>query len=111
MALPRRDSHIEWSARPARQRDDVRGFSLEPFELETRRFVRRRIEKSARIEPHQAAVALLPLGQQHDTRAFKRRVDVTRPVVAVAEIDRERTPDDRLNAGTGKLLREFQRTE
>jgi hypothetical protein len=32
-------------------------------------------------------------------------------MVGVAEINRERTPDDRLNAGTGKLLRKFQRTE
>ncbi len=36
---------------------------------------------------------------------------VARPVVLIAEIDRERAADDRLDAGTGELFREFERTE
>ncbi len=48
------------------------GLAVEPVELEARRLVRRRFEEGARVEPHQAAVALLARGQQHDARALRR---------------------------------------
>ena len=58
MALPGRDRAIERPARPAGERDDAAGFAVEPFELEARRLVRRRVEEGARGQPHQAAIAV-----------------------------------------------------
>src|SRR5215467_16294262 len=78
MALAGRDGHVEGAARSARQRNEVRSFSLQPFEPEARRLVRRRVEKGARIKPYQAPVTLAPRGQQHDTRAFRCHIDVAR---------------------------------
>ena len=49
------------------------GLALQPFELEPRRLVRRRVEEGARRQPHQAAVAGLARGQQHDALARRRR--------------------------------------
>ena len=101
-------------ARPAAgERNEAVGLALEPGELDMRRLVRRAFEEGAGVEPHQAAVAGLARGQEHDALARRCRGDATMAagVVLVAEIDRERAADDRLHAIAGELLREFERTE
>ena len=112
MALAGGDGLVERTAGAAGERDDAAGLALEPFELEPWRLVRRRIEEGARGQPHQAAIAGLGGGEQHDARAFGSRIGGgARPVIAVAEIDRQRAADDRLDAGGGELLGEFERAE
>ena len=74
-----------------------------------RALVRRIFEIGARRQPHQAAIAVLARGEQHDARPD---IATDRPAVfLVAEIDAERAADDRLDAGARHLLGEFQRTE
>ena len=111
MALAGGDRRIERAAGPAGERDDALGLAFEPVELEPRRLVRRRIEEGARGQPHQAAIAGLARGQEHDALARLWRVGIARAVVGVAEIDGERAADDRLDAGASELFGEFQRTE
>ncbi len=62
-ALACRQRVIERTIRPAGQRNQSIGLAFEPGELHMRRFVRRGFEESARIEPHQAAIAGLARGQ------------------------------------------------
>ncbi len=79
-----------------------------------RRLVAGVAQKGARVEAHQVAVALLARGEQHDARQVARRIgEPGRPgaVVLVAEVDRERAADDRLDAGTRHLVGELQRPE
>ncbi len=85
--------------------------ALQPFELEARRLVRRRVHEGARRQPHQAAITGIAGGEQHDPAAFGLGIGVAGAVVRVAEVDGERTADDRLDAGTGDLLGEFERAE
>ena len=112
MALPGDDRSIERPARAAGQRDQAVGLALEPGELEVRRLVRRRFEKGARIEPHQAAVAASrarPGERCAGVRAARGRR--ARDRVLIGKIDRERTADDRLDAAARHLVGEFERTE
>ena len=83
--------------------------SVKRRELEMRPFLHRGAEIGARDKPHQAAIALLRGGQQHDARPvlFERRI----AALLVGEIDAERAADNRLNAIAGKLFGKFQRTE
>ena len=111
MALARRDGAIERPAGSAGERDDALGLAFQPFELEPRRLVWRRVEEGARGQPHQAAIAGLARGQQHDALARGRRIGVAGAMVGVAEIDGERAADDRLDAGSRELFGEFQHTE
>ena len=74
-----------------------------------RRLMRRRFEKSARVEPHQAAIAFLTRRQQDDSGRLAAAPSANR--LLVAEIDRQRTADDRLDAVAGDLVGEFQRAE
>ena len=108
-ALAGIDRGVERPARPAGERDQSVCLSFEPCELDVRLLARRGFQERAGIEPHQATVAVLPSGQQHDTRACGRLYPD--PGLLVAEIDGERTADDRLDADTGHLLGEFQRPE
>ena len=62
-ALAGGDRGIERPARAAGERDQAVDLAGEPGELEARRLVRRRFEKGARVEPHQAAVAGLARGE------------------------------------------------
>ena len=75
-----------------------------------RGLARRRVQERARGEPHQIAVALLVRGEQHDARTLDRLPAVTRRFL-IAEIDRERAADDRLDAAPGKLVGELERAE
>ena len=111
-ALPACDRGIKRPARPSRQRDEPRGLAGEPIELDVRTLLLRRIEIGARAQPHQAAVALLAGGQQHNARkggndAAHRPV----PVLLIGEIERERAANDRLDAGAGQLFGKLKRTE
>ncbi len=70
----------------------------------------RRLQKRPRIEPHQAAIAALARGEQHDPR-WRSGKSIARIGVLVAEIDRKLAADDRLYAVAGHLVGEFQRPE
>ena len=75
-----------------------------------RRLVDRRLQEGPRVEPHQAAIAALARGQQHDPRGAAG--SALRAVgILVAEIDRQLAADDRLDAVAGHLVGEFQRPE
>ena len=76
-----------------------------------RLLVRRSFQEGARIEPHQAAIAALARRQQDDARPLDRRAAGPRAVLLVAEIDRQRAADDRLNASRRHFLGEFERAE
>jgi hypothetical protein len=52
VALACRDRAVERPAWPPSERDDALGLALQPFELEPRRLVRRRVEEGARRQPH-----------------------------------------------------------
>src|SRR5471032_3216641 len=107
MALSGSDRTIERAARAAGERDNVTGLAFQPFELEARRFVRRGIHESARGQSHQAAITGIARSQQHNARALRARIGVTRAAVGVAEIDGERTANNRLNAAACELFGEF----
>ena len=110
LGIPRAERHGDRAVRAAGQRDDVFGFAVEPVELDVRRLRHRRLEEGARIEPHQAAVAALARGEQHDPRR-RSRVRIARIGILVAEIDGELQAYDRLNAVARHLVGEFQRPE
>ena len=70
---------------------------------------RRGVEIGARAKPHQAAIAVLARGEQHDARPALAHGPAA--VVLVGEVDAERAADDRLDAGARHFLGEFQRAE
>ena len=111
LGLAGRDRRIERPARPAGQRDQAVGLAFEPGQLQMRLLGRRRFEEGPRAQPHQAAIARLARGEQHDPRQRARSSGKPRIARLVAEIDRERAADDRLDAGRGHLVGEFQRAE
>ena len=76
-AVAGNDGSVQRPARPAGERNEAVGLALEPGELDMRRLVRRAFEKGAGVEPHQAAVAGLARGQQHDALARRCRGDAT----------------------------------
>ena len=49
--------------------------------------------------------------QQHNARALGLQIAVARPMIRVAEVNRECAADDRLDAIARELLGEFQRPE
>ena len=108
--LAARDREVERAARPAGQRDQAFVQTGKHRELHMRGLARRRVEEGARGQPHQVAVAVLARGEQHDARKLDRLAAVTRRFL-VAEIDRKRAADDRLDAAAGKLVGEFERAE
>ena len=72
----------------------------------------RRIEPEAGDEPHQVAVSDLVLGEEHDRRPRHSLLGETRGGGrGVAEVDRDLSANDRLDAGLGELFREFERAE
>ncbi len=91
---------IERAARPAGERDQSVRRARQPGGPDVRALVRLGVKIGSRAQPHQAAVALLARRQQHDTGEVLGGRPA-RPTLAalVAEVDRERTADDRLNAG------------
>ena len=103
------DGDIERPVRPAGERDQPRGLAIEPVKLEVRPLLRRRLEIRARRKPHQAAIAVVAGGEQHDPRPDM--VDRAVADFLIAEIDAERAADDRLDAIAGDFFRKFQRTE
>src|SRR5262245_64826631 len=107
MALPRGKRLVERPAQSARKRNDAGGLTVQPFDLEAGRFIRRCVQESARIEPHQAAVAFGPCSEQHNARAFRLGIGIARTVIGIAKVDGERTANDRLDAVPGYFLREF----
>jgi hypothetical protein len=112
-ALACDDRRVERPARPAGQRDQAIGLALEPGELEMRRLVRRRFQEGTGIEPHQAAVAILAGGQEHDARTLDRRRAAAgaRAGLLIGEIDGQGAADNRLYAGGRHLLGKLERTE
>ncbi len=65
-----------------------------------------------RGEPHQVAIARLVLGEQHERRARRARIEASaRRGRRVAEIHGDLRADDRLDAGLRQLFGEFQRAE
>ena len=95
---------------PAGQGDQILGLAFQPFELDVRGLVNRRLEESPRVQTHQAAIAALPRRQQHDSRR-RRGKRVARVRILIAEIDGEFAPHDRLDAVARHLVGEFQRPE
>ena len=94
----------------AGQRDQILRIPLEPFELDMRGLVNRRLLERPRVQPHQAAIAALARRQQHDSRR-RGGQRIARVGILVAEIDREFQADDRLDAIARHLVGEFQRPE
>ena len=66
----------------------------------------RRLQKSPRIQPHQASIAALARRQQHD--AGRQCGCAARIRVLIAEIDGKLAADDRLDAVPSHFVREFQ---
>ena len=72
--------------------------------------MRRRFQKRARVQLHQAAIATLARGQQNNSG--RRRIQSVAGVgILIAEVDRQFATNDRLDAIAGELVREFQRAE
>ncbi len=108
------DRAVERPAGPAGERDEPVAGALEPGKLEVRRFVGGLVEKGARVEPHEVAVTLLARREQHDARQVAQRRSGdrrARPMILVAEIERDRAADDRLDPDARELLRELERAE
>ena len=68
----------------------------------------RGFEERPGIQPHQVPITSLARCQQHNPGKGER---VARRKVLIAELDREFTPDDRLDPVTRNLIGKFQRTE
>ncbi len=111
IGLPGDDCRIERPARPAGERDQAVGCAVEPGKLQMRLLVRRRFEEGPRAQLHQAAIARLAGGQQHDPRQGPHPSGKPRVARLVAEIERQRTADNRLDAVAGELFGEFERPE
>ena len=112
--LPGHDRAVERPTGAAGERDHAVAVVLEPSQLEMRRLIGVVAQKGARVEPHQVAVALLAAGQQHDAwQVAGRGRDPGQPraMILIAEIDRERAADDRLDPGRRHLVGELQRPE
>ena len=76
-----------------------------------RLFVRRGFEEGPRAKLHQAAVARLACGKQHDPRQSPHPPSKPGIPRLIAEIERECAADDRLDAIAGELFGEFERPE
>ena len=103
------ERHVERPIRTAGERDQAIGLGIEPSELDMRPFLRRRLEKSARRQPHQAAIARFACGEQHDPRpnvVYRAIADFL-----IAEVEAKRAADDRLDADAGQFFGKFERTE
>src|SRR5262245_10853511 len=111
MALPGGNCAIERASWTTCERNDVRRLTLQPFQFQPRWFVRRRVEKRARIKAHEAAITFRARCEQYDASAFGRRISITGAVVGVTEVHGQRTANDRLDAVTCKLFGKFQSAE
>ena len=112
IALAREERRIERPAGTAGERDQAVALAFEPGELEVGLLVWRGFEKRPRVEAHQAAVAALARGQENNARALRRRAGAdARTGILIGKIDRQRTADDRLDAGPRHLVGEFERPE
>ena len=108
-ALAGADGAIERPVRSAAERDQPARLVGKPRELDVRLLGLLGVEIGARAKPHQAAVAVLARGKEHDAG---KPLPGRRPTnILIAEIDPECAADDRLNAGARHLLGEFQRAE
>ncbi|CEG07881.1 hypothetical protein BN961_01287 [Afipia felis] len=96
--------------RSAGQRDQATGIILKPFRLDVGNLLPGHVEEGARIQPHQAAITLLARSEHYDA-SRSERLRVARIRIDVAEIDCERTADDRLNADAREFLGELQHAE
>ncbi len=114
MRLCRHQGTVKHAVRASRQRDQTVRVPVEPPEFDMRRLGAGVIEVRPRIEVKQITIAGLGRGEQNKPRqrlpgaAESRRA---RLAVLVAAVDRQRTADDRLNAGCCHLVGEFQRPE
>ena len=111
VGLAGQDRGVERAARPAGERDQAVGHPFEPGKLQMRLFVRRGLQERARAELHQAAIARLAGGQQHDPRQRPHLAGEPRVARLVAEIERQGAADDRLDAIARKLFGELERPE
>ncbi len=105
-----RQGAVQGAVGSAGQRDQLLGVGGERVERQMRLVALLDIEKGARGEPHQIAIARLGLGQQHDIgETVVSRRDCS--ALAVGEVDPELCACDRLEAGLGRLLGKFQGRE
>ena len=102
--------HIEAAIRAAGEGDQPVGLALEPGELDVRPRVGRGSKERARRQLHQPAIAVLARREQHQPRQA-HRVAAAGIAVVIAEVDRKRAPDDRLDADARHLLGELERAE
>jgi hypothetical protein len=84
----------------------------ENLSRDVRRLDLRRIEVRTRDELHQVGVSRLVHGEQCDVpvadRAYRGRAALARVLAAILEVDGQRHADDRLDAGVGQFVGEFQ---
>ncbi len=99
----------------AGERDEPIGVRGDDIRRGVRRLDVGGIEMRAADELHQVGVAGLVHRQQRDVAvarlAHGRHAALGRVVAAILEIDGERHADDRLDAGVGQLVGEFERAE
>ena len=108
-ALTAADRRVQRPVRSAAERNEAVGLVRQPGKLDVRLFRLLGAEIGARAEPHQAAIAVLAGGQEHDPR--KPLPGHHAAIVLIAEIEAERTADDRLDARARHFLGEFERAE
>ncbi len=102
---------VDWSGGAAGERNEAVAF-LQGGERDMRLVAIGRIAPQRRDEAHQVSVTDLVLRQEHDRRARIVPLDAAQKRGGrVGEIDRRLGADDRLDAGFGELLGEFERTE
>ena len=102
-----REHAVDRAVRPAGERDQAVGVRRQPVGRHVRRRLGLDLEEALRHQRHEIPVAVLAGGEQHDARqAMHARAVVARGLVA--EHDRERAADDRLDAGPGQLFRKLQ---
>ncbi len=97
------DGKRDRAFRPAGQGDQALGIILQPVELDVRGLMNRRFQERPGIQPHQVAVAGLARRQQHDPRRARRQ-GIAGIGILIAEIDRQFTADDRLDAVSSHLV-------
>ena len=100
---------VERARRPAGEGDETGGVRGEERRGDARRVAERHVEIGPARKPHQVAVALFALRQQHEVR----RLDLldARCRVRRLELHRKLHPGDRLDALLGKLLGKLERAE
>jgi hypothetical protein len=105
--------HVERAVEPARERDQPGAMPLEVLGRHARGVAERHVEIAAANEPHEVAVALLGLGEQHDVlralAGLQRGCAGGR--IGRLEADGELQAGDGLDALARELLGKLERAE